>query len=456
MRKTQKEQVESFVSLLEQAHEEIKTNIEKGNVEPVLVTLADCQEGAVALGNLIETYEGEGFVTISHLEKYCEVVYQVYQCIANGESMEANKIDKMLSKALVAVHNSVHNDIKVRKEIVFFPYKASMWDSLESIYLAAKEDPDCDAYCVPIPYYDKNPDGSFKEMHYEGREYPANIEVIDWQSYNVEERHPDIIYVHNPYDEYNHVTSVHPRFYCSNLKKYTNKLVYIPYFVLAEVKPDDQERIEGMKHFCYVPGTVYADKVILQSEDMRQIYINEYAKVLEEQKVPVNRKELEDKFLGLGSPKYDKVSNSQKERLDVPKDWLKLIVKPDGTWKKIIFYNLGVSALLKYEENMLEKMKRVFAWFKDNTDEYLLLWRPHPLIKATIESMRPQLWEAYKVLLDKYMEEGWGIYDDTPDLDRAIVLANGYYGDPSSVVQLFQQAEKPVMLQNVESGMRKN
>ena len=56
MRKTQKEQVESFVSLLEQAHEEIKTNIEKGNVEPVLVTLADCQEGAVALGNLIETY----------------------------------------------------------------------------------------------------------------------------------------------------------------------------------------------------------------------------------------------------------------------------------------------------------------------------------------------------------------------------------------------------------------
>lgn len=35
----------------------------------------------------------------------------------------------------------------------FFPYKASMWDSLESVYLVAKEDSDCDVYCVPISYY---------------------------------------------------------------------------------------------------------------------------------------------------------------------------------------------------------------------------------------------------------------------------------------------------------------
>ena len=52
MRKAQKEQAEGFIKLLEQAHEEIKVNIEKGNLQPVLVTLADCQDGAIAMGNL--------------------------------------------------------------------------------------------------------------------------------------------------------------------------------------------------------------------------------------------------------------------------------------------------------------------------------------------------------------------------------------------------------------------
>lgn len=88
---------------------------------------------------------------------------------------------------------------------------------LENVYLAAKEALDCDAYCVPIPYYDKNSDGNFREMHYEGSEYPDDIEVIDWQTYNFEERKPDAIYIHNPYDECNYVTSVHLRFYATNL-----------------------------------------------------------------------------------------------------------------------------------------------------------------------------------------------------------------------------------------------
>ena len=450
MRKAQKEQVEELLKLLEQAHEEIKRNIEKRNFEPVLVTLADCQDCAVAMGNLIEESEGENFVTISFLEKYCEAVYQIYQSIANGENIDVNKTEKSLRKGLIAAENSIRNDIKIRKEVVFFPYKASMWDSLESVYLAAKADPDCDAYCVPIPYFDKNPDGTVKEMHYEGREYPANIEIIDWQSYNFEERKPDVIYIHNPYDQFNYVTSVHPRFYASNLQKYTNELVYIPYFVLTEIEPDDQAAIEGMKHFCYLPGTIYADKVILQSENMRQIYINEYMKACKRLDDQELRKDLEKRFLGTGSPKFDKVLNTKREDLEIPEDWLKIIEKPDGSLKKIIFYNTSIGALLQHDEKMLEKMKSVFATFKENKDEVALLWRPHPLIQATIESMRPQLWAQYKEIVEQYKAEGWGIYDDSADLDRAVVLSDAYYGDWSSVVHLCQKAEMPVMVQNID------
>lgn len=130
---------------------------------------------------------------------------------------------------------------------------------------------------------------------------------------------------------------------------------------------------------------------------------------------------------------------------------MELICKPDGSWKKIIFYNTTVTALLQYNEKYLEKMRDVFRVFYENRNEVVLLWRPHPLLGATIESMRPQLREEYKQIVESYRSDGWGIYDDTSDLDRAVVLSDGYYGDGSSVVQLFQLIGKQYMIQNVYS-----
>ncbi len=96
----------------------------------------------------------------------------------------------------------------------------------------------------------------------------------------------------------------------------------------------------------------------------------------------------------------------------------------------------------------MEKIKRVFEIFKEHKEEIALLWRPHPLLQATIESMRPELWETYKAILDQYRSEKWGIYDDTADFNRAVAISDAYYGDMSSVVQLYQIIEKPVVIQN--------
>lgn len=451
MRKAQKKDILDTIQTLHEAHEEIKNHIDRNNTVSAQDLLAQCQECAVSIGNAIETMEKEDCITIPYIQDYCDFVYQIYEALQNNTDSNANKIYKNLKKQLLRIENSVKNDIPVRKEVVFFPYKASMWDSLESVYLAAKEDPECDAYCVPIPYYDRNPDRSLGQMHYEGNEYPKNIEVIDWQSYNFEERKPDVIYIHNPYDDWNLVTCVHPRFFSSNLKKYTEKLVYIPYFVLQEIEPDDQGTIDQMKHFIWTPGVINADKVIVQSEKMKQIYVNEYLKAAQENGLQGNhldRKYLEEKFLGLGSPKIDKVLNTKKEDLEIPKEWLKIIQKPDGSWKKIIFYNTSIAALLENNEKMLEKMKDVFRIFKENKDEVALLWRPHPLIKSTVSSMRPQLWVEYEKLVKRYKEEGWGIYDDTSDVERAVVLSDAYYGDASSVVQVYRETGKKVYIQD--------
>ena len=309
---------------------------------------------------------------------------------------------------------------------------------------------------IPIPYYDRNPDGSFGEIHYEGALYPEYVPITHYEAYNLEEHHPDMIYIHNPYDGQNLVTSVHPFFYSKNLKQFTEELVYIPYFILGEISPDNQGAVEGIKHFCTTPGVYNADKVILQSEDMRQVYINVLTEEMLKSQGRRNEKEIrrywENKIDGSGSPKFDKALNTKKETLEIPEQWKRIIEKPDGTWKKILLYNTSVVTLLQDNERALRKMEDVFHIFYENRNDLALLWRPHPLLESTLISMRPQLLEEYKRIRDKYIKDGWGIYDDTADLDRAIVLCDGYYGDGSSLVELCRKMNKPIMIQNVEIG----
>ena len=450
MRKAQRQQAETLFGQIEEAHLQIKSDIEQHTIHQALELLKDCQDSAAAIGTFIESTEGEGHPTVGILEEYCELVYQLYEELAaTDREHNAKKIYKMLRQQLIKATNSFKRDVPTRIEAVFLPYKASMWDSLESVWRAADEDENCDAYVIPIPYYDKNPDGSFRKMHCEDDQYPAYVPITRYDAFDFEKHHPDMIYIHNPYDGLNLVTSVHPFFYSDHLKKFTDQLIYIPYFVLGEIKPEEEQRIKSMQHFCTTPGVYNADKVIVQSEDMRQVYIQVLMKESGSHSATA-RKYWEDKILGLGSPKYDKVACTKKEELEIPKPWLDLILRPDGSWKKIILYNTSIGGLLTHNEKMLAKINYVLDVFRKNQEEAVLMWRPHPLIESTLTSMRPQLWETYRAIRDRYLAEGWGIYDDTADLDRAIAVSDAYYGDGSSVVQLYQQTGKPVMIQNVE------
>ncbi|MDE7323999.1 MAG: hypothetical protein K2N73_15060 [Lachnospiraceae bacterium] len=443
--------------LLQTVSELIKVNdsISRAASSTVLFEAEDafakCQEAAVDLGSYLETLDMDYTPMVSILEDYCENIYQISTNIQ--DESQCRKLTKKIRKQLIQLQNAITYDMPAdKKEVVFLPYKAAMWDSLESVWRAAQEDENCEAYVIPIPYYDKNPDGSFREMHYEADQYPDYVPITKYDTYDFEVHRPDIIYIHNAYDNWNLVTTVHPQFFSKNLKKYTDKLVYIPYFVLNEVSPDNEQMIEKIKHFCFMPGIINADKVIVQSEDMKQIYVSEYLKAAKAHGLQgrhLDRAYLEQKFLGIGSPKYDKVLSTQKDDLDIPKEWRNVIEKPDGSRKKIILYNTGIASLLAYNEKWMDKIADVLKIFKENQDEAALLWRPHPLIESTLQSMRPEIMRKYMAMKEQYIAEGWGIFDDTADVDRAVVLSDAYYGDSSSVVQMYQQTGKPVMIQNV-------
>lgn len=170
-------------------------------------------------------------------------------------------------------HN-VHDDIRAASEIVFLPWKASMWRSLEPYWEEAVSSPDCNVRVIPLPWYYRNVDGSFRDRQYDGQAFPASVPITDYRSYDLRTHHPDMIFIQYPYDEYNLTTSIDPCFYSAGVKQHTDQLVYIPWFTVDETEPGDPKALYNMRYYAAMPGVVHADRVIVQSERMRQIYID--------------------------------------------------------------------------------------------------------------------------------------------------------------------------------------
>ena len=152
----------------------------------------------------------------------------------------------------------------------------------------------------------------------------------------------------------------------------------------------------------------------------------------------------EKKFIVKKSSKIDKSANDSKSDYTLPEKWADLIGK-----RKTILYNTSLSAMLQNSDKYLIKLKWVLNYFKAH-NEVVLWWRPHPLMRATINSMRHDLLTEYDSIVNDYIAAGYGIFDDTADLHRAIAYSDGYYGDWSSLVEMYKATKKPIMIQNIE------
>ena len=444
MRKLHKTQILELLKTLDRAIDSTKNLLLNRQTATLTNLLADCQDGATDASDFIKEIYGENTKALQLLAEFSDMLYKT--SVEINENKTDNNFAEYLKKQLAAIETCVKDELKPNKiEAVFLPYKASMWDSLESIYLSAKNDPACDAFVVPIPYYEKK-DNKFTEMHWETG-YPKNIPLSDYRKYNIEERRPDIIFMHNPYDNSNTLTSVHPDFYSSRLRDLTDCLVYVPYFV------GNRNKMDLPEINCTFAACIYAHKIIAQTEAERKTYIRVYTEFAKKNSsiVPERFDKAESKFLALGSPKLDKVINTKREDCEIPAEWEKLISSTDGIRKKVVFYNTSIGPLLQYsvDENKisnmpLQKIRKVFEFFKKQRNA-VLLWRPHPLLENTIKSMRPWLEQEYAEIVTEYKTGNYGIFDSSEDLSRAIALSDMYYGDVSSVTNLFAAAEKPII-----------
>lgn len=366
---------------------------------------------------------------VKYGEIYDGILMAIRQVLSGKAGKEAEEIVNLCKELLEHIVLETSKEERFKKEMVFLPYKYSMWDSLESIWRAAYEDKDnCIAYVIPIPYCDRNPDGSDKEWYCERDLFPKDIPVMDWQSVDLKHMHPEVIFIHNPYDNCNSATSVDSAYYSFNLREHTDLLVYVPYFVVGHRWPEQHTDLSVYKHMDFM----VVQKEHMQIAPMRFSEIKEGEEPYLEDFLPA------EKILALGSPKIDKIYYCEKH-LEIPKEWLEYI-----GGRKVIFYNTSISGILQQGDRFLRKMRYVFGSFQRHR-EVALIWRPHPLIESSLHSVRPELYEEYRELKELYLKYDIGILDTTPDLEMTMAISDAYLGEPtSSVVSLFGYAGKPV------------
>lgn len=385
--------------------------------EAAFLVLNDCYAAVQTVGQMLE--EGlprQSFDAYPPLQEKClQALQALNNAIEEGSGKKAAR--KELRKGLACLRKAMEEEPAARCEVVFFPYNASMWDSMESVWQAAREDARCDVYVVPLPYHQLNPDGSVFRRCWEGDRFPEEVPITRWEEYDLEARRPEIAYIHNSFDQHNKVTRIDERYYSHRLKEWVGTLVYIPYYTTGE-------GLTTLPH-VQIAGASAADFVIAQHEEDKELFA---------QHAPQKRVE------ALGSPKVDRIIRLERDNPPLPAEWKMLL------GKKVLLLNTSLSSMLSFGEGFLDKLEEVL----DSVGEHpglALLWRPHPLAGATMSAMRGDLITRYRRLEDRFLEEGLGVLDQTADTGRAIALADAYIGEASSsLVYLFSLTGKPLYL----------
>lgn len=429
---TYKENLQEKLKLLGKIHEKIELLVSLGQQETVLTLLNELQNVAVIIGTSVEKKTGEHTETVTLLEQYCEVVFELYQTLSANEIRDGKGVRAILDELLQMVEQSVEQ-MQLKKEIVFMPYHASHWKAIESVWKRACEDPDCIVRVVPIPYYYKKHMGvALSEQHYDGADFPEYVPVTDFMEYNLEENHPDVIYIQNPHDEWDHALTVHSDYYSPRLWENCGELIYIPWFKLDEMRPDDERALKTRCYFVSAPGVVNADKVIVQSEEMKRSYVDYLCEWAGEE----TRAIWEAKILGLGSP-LDDVT----EDVERPAEW---------GGKKTLLYHVSGNGLFEHKDKMLQKIRSSLKIFEKESDKLQILWLQDEQMRQRLESRVPEVFAEYVQILEECQDKPWiNLYaaDQEP---MVVQLADAFYGDGSKCAQLMKQENKPVMLQNVD------
>lgn len=291
-----------------------------------------------------------------------------------------NEIGKNITDKLIEIHGS--RDFVIG----FLPYKRSMWNSMASVYEECRK-AGAVTYILPLPYYLMPDKQIVNEQDLFSEEGALNISMIQKISF-------DYLVIHYPYDGNNKVTSMLPEYYTAQLRNY-GKVIFIPY----SCSPGIFTRLHS--------GLANIDYAFLRSEEECESFIAEWAE---------HGVDFSGRVFGYGSPKMDAMQKCSCGSA-----------------------TLVINSLAPY---LYAPFVRIDAYRRVITDEINrgrnIIFRPHPLLRQTIKSMRPDTEEAYNEFVEWCKAQENVIYDETEDLEHALEQADYLVSDPSSVLEMWE------------------
>ena len=429
---TFRQDIDRRMDLLAQVHEKVGMVLAVGEQELALQCLEKCQELAIGIGRSIEKKVGEGSETVTCLEKYCEAVFQIYEVLGQGNALDGAAVKGMLDKLIHVVKISFEN-LQIKKEIVFMPYHAAHWRMLEPLWKEAVSHEENDVKVVPLPYfYKKIWSGEVGEAHCDRDDFPEYVPITMFEDYDVQNNHPDVIVIQNPWDEWNYTVTVHTNYYAEALQEQCEELIYIPWFKLDEMNPEDGRGLKSRKYFVPMPGLVYADKVYLQSEGMKESYIDYLCQWAGE-----DTKEVWEEKITAAPRIYD----IPEEAVPRPVEW--------GD-KKVLVYHISGNGLMEHKQKMLDKIRSSLYVFEKQAEHIQIIWLQDAMLRERLEKRIPATYREYKHLVNQARDKSWITIVEAEEGTKWLAMADAYYGDAGRNAQAMRERNKPVMLQNVD------
>jgi len=417
-------------------------NTGAGDAGSILGAAAKAQELAASLGTFIEETLGEDdrrCVSVTEsLQEFCDALYEEYLEIEAGRASLLVRSREVLKKVCDCVRKEFAN----RREILFLTTGVRDFGVFKQFIMECNDE--TDICIIPLPvmkkdFYGKilmseeeiaslvkaedyaalNPD--FAVLFKTGRQ--GNIRFCDYNNYDIRIHCPDTVYIQDPYDNVNPCLSVPAGFYTSRLRKYSERIVYVPRLKTVDFTAEDIIDQYNLRQCANTPGVICSDEVILWSENIKEQYVNALSA-----------------FAG------EDTRDIWQNKITVAKYENKM------QRAKRILWCIGLNELSENADCLEDAIHNRFGIIEEAKG---------PDVSVCLYPLNEDMWrdvnaDLYDRICASVKDAGYAINDavsggaagDDLSPDAAAEEFDAYYGSPSPFVPAFLVRKKPVMLAN--------
>lgn len=391
------------------------------------------QQLAIDFGTMLERVGYEKSEIVRQLEQYCEELYCLYQ------QYQAEKNEINLSDTMQEIGREWNQNVRSKETVLFLISHLREWENVRLLWNEKVNSPESMLYLVILPYYDKDYDGSLVKWHMEenllteltGVNPNQILDLKQLTAEYLELLHPEQIYIQNPYDEWNPNISIPSLFYASSIRKYTDELIYVSPYGAGELYGKDSREYRNMQYYVTMPGVMYADRILLNSENKKKWYVEKLTEFAGEE-----TKEAWEKKIQVWNIEVNSGTQCEHET-------------NGAADKKRLLYGISLGTYVENPEAARRKIKdnlHIFEECKDNIEVTVYLFPEK--VSDTWKVLKEEIEDLFRNLQDKSgrMSTDWLLVEEQ---QMKYSEYDAYYGDPMPAVMKFCEQKKPVMIQNM-------